>query len=416
MKLRKSGRVLLAAAASLGTGLVLTSCSPSNTVDYVYVAASKNNPGQINVYRADSLSGALTQIQESPYPSGGRNPVAMVTSPNGKYLYVVNKDDNNIVQFAIGTDAKLYPQQTCNTPGSAPVAIAINNTGTLLYVVDFYSPTTPGGPVYSSSNPGPGDLVVYPLNSTQALTGCTPVTQTFVDSKGNTQTATYVQLGVNPTGVSSLANTGFVYVSDQNTTSGLGQVEAFSVNSSGTLSGVSGSPFQSGTSPSSLIAVTSQNGTYLYVTDSRQNQLIPFTILSSGALSPNPNGPVKTDTFPFNVTVDPRGQYLYVANYNANDVSAYAIGSNGTPSAVSGASSYATGAGPSCVLVEPALGRFVYTANFIDNTVTGFELNPNTGVLTATQNSPYQAAGQPTCAAAVPHGNHALQNVQSTAR
>jgi 6-phosphogluconolactonase (cycloisomerase 2 family) len=384
-------------------------------VDYVYVAASKNNPGQINVYLADSLSGALTQIQESPYPSGGRNPVAMVTSPNGKYLYVVNKDDNNIVQFAIGTDAKIYPQQTCNTPGSAPLAIAVNQSGTFLYVVDQYSPQYPGGPVYSSSNPGPGDVVVYPLNSNQALTGCTPVTQTFVDSSNTTQTATYVPVGMNPTGVSALANGNYVYVSAQNSASSLGEVYAFNVASGGTLSNVAGSPFQAGTSPSSLIAVTSQNGTYLYVTDSLQNQLITFTILSTGALSPNPNGPTKTDTLPFNITVDPRGQYLYVANYNANDISAYAIGSNGTPSAVAGAGTYATGAGPFCVLVEPALGRFVYTANFIDNTVTGFELNPNTGALTSTQNSPYSASGQPTCAAAIPHGNHSLQNVQSTA-
>src|ERR1700761_3651335 len=190
MKLRKSGRLLLAIAASTGLGLGLTSCSPSNTVDYVYVTASKANPGQISVYKVDSESGALTQIQDSPYPSGGRNPVGTITSPDGKYLYVINRDDNNIVQFAIGTDGKLYPQQTCNTPGAEPVQLAINTAGTFLYVVDFYSPETPGGPVYSSANPGPGDLVVYPVDpKTGSLGGgnCTPVTQTYVDANNVTQ-------------------------------------------------------------------------------------------------------------------------------------------------------------------------------------------------------------------------------------
>ena len=128
MKLRKSGRALLATATTLGLGLGLTSCSPSNTIDYVYVTASKANPGQISVYRVDSESGALTQIQDSPYPSGGRNPVGAVTSPDGKYLYVINKDDNSIVAFAIGTDGKLYPQHTYNTPGSYPSSIAINDS------------------------------------------------------------------------------------------------------------------------------------------------------------------------------------------------------------------------------------------------------------------------------------------------
>lgn len=419
MKLRKSGRTLLATATTLGLGLGLTSCSPSNTVDYVYVTASKNNPGQISVYRADSESGALTQIQDSPYPSGGRNPVGAVTSPDGKYLYVINKDDNSIVQFAIGTDGKLYPQQTCNTPGSAPVALAINKGQTLLYVVDFYSPTTPGGPVYSSANPGPGALVAYTVDKSSGKIGgsnCTPVQQTFIDANNVTQTATYVPVGFSPTGVNALANGNSVFVSAQDAlpsaTSTLGEVDAFDVDANGVFAAITKYP--TGTAPSAI--ASDPTNRFLYVTDSRQNQLITYTILSTGLLNPSQNPPIKTDTFPVAITVDPRGNYIYVANYNSADVTAYAINqSTGTPSSVAGASSYATGAGPSCVIVEPALGRFIYTANFIDNTVTGFQLNPNTGALTTNQNSPYLAAGQPTCAAAIPHGNHSTQSVSATA-
>ncbi len=419
MKLRKSGRVLLATAASLGLGVGLTSCSPSNTVDYVFVTASKANPGQISVYKADSESGALTQIQDSPYPSGGRNPVGAVTSPDGKFLYVINKDDNSIVQFAIGTDGKLYPQQTCNTPGSAPVALAINASETLFYVVDFYSPTTPGGPVYSSANPGPGALVVYPVDKTSGNlggSGCAPVQQTFVDANNVTQTATYVPIGFSPSGVNALANGNAVFVSALDglptAPSTLGVVDAFDVSSSGTLSTITTYP--TGTTPSAI--ASDPTNRFLYVTDSRQNQLITYTILSTGLLNPSQNPPIKTDTFPMAITVDPRGNFIYVANYNSADITAYAINqSTGTPSAIAGASAYATGAGPSCVIVEPGLGRFVYTANFIDNTVTGMELNSNTGALTANQNSPYLSAGQPTCAAAIPHGNHSTQAVSATA-
>lgn len=425
MKLRKSGQLLLAAAASLGVGLGLTSCGQSNTVDYVFVTASKTSPGQISVYRVDSLSGALTQIPDSPYPSGGRNPVAEVTSPDGKNLYVANNLDNTIVQFSIGTDGKLYPLQTCTEPGFGPVAMALNSAGTALYVVDFYSPTKPGGPVYSSANPGPGDLVVYPItisSGTSDTLSCTPTPQTFVDSTGATQTATYVPVGFSPTGVnvqakSSVAPGTFVYVSAQNglpsASSTLGVVDAFSIGSSGALSVIAGSPYTAGTAPT---AITSDpTGRFLYVTDSRQNQLIGYTMQSTGTLNAMPTGPFKTDTFPMGITIDPRGQYIYVTNYNSADVTAYAIGSDGTPTALAGAGSYATGAGPSCVIVEPGLGRFVYTANFIDNTVTGFELNANTGALTVNQNSPYLAAGQPTCASAIPHGNHATQSTSATA-
>ncbi|HZD50576.1 MAG TPA: 3-carboxymuconate cyclase, partial [Silvibacterium sp.] len=101
MKFRKFGQATLAAVLSLGVAATLSACgagSTTDTIDYVYVTNSKNNPGQINVYYADGGSGALTQVSGSPYSSGGKNPVALVTSPDFKNLYVVNHDQNTIVQ------------------------------------------------------------------------------------------------------------------------------------------------------------------------------------------------------------------------------------------------------------------------------------------------------------------------------
>ena len=165
MKLSKSGRIALASVVSLGLGFGATACGPSNTIDYLYVTASKQNPGQISVYKVDSEAGILYQITDSPYGSGGRNPVADVTSPNGKNLYVINHDDNTIVEFAIGTDGKLYPQQTCNLPGSYPVQLAVNPGGTYLYIVETYQPN------FSTSIPGPGGLVIFPINANGPLGG-----------------------------------------------------------------------------------------------------------------------------------------------------------------------------------------------------------------------------------------------------
>ena len=44
---------------------------------------------------------------------------------------MVNEDDNTIVQFAIGNDGKLYPQNTYNTPGVFPVAVAVGGNRSL---------------------------------------------------------------------------------------------------------------------------------------------------------------------------------------------------------------------------------------------------------------------------------------------
>jgi 6-phosphogluconolactonase len=113
------------------------------------------------------------------------------------------------------------------------------------------------------------------------------------------------------------------------------------------------------------------------------------------------------------VQVDPRGIYVYVANYNANDVSAYTIDrGTGNATQIAGTTTYAVDAGPTCILIEPAEARFVYTSNFLGATVSGLTLNPATGALGPVQNTPFKATGQPTCSAAITHGNHSIEVVQ----
>ena len=87
MKLRKFGRVTLATALSAGLVFCITACGVSHTVDYVFVTASKGNAcgeGQISSYKVDSQSGALTQVPDSPFLRGGRNPVAEAPLPTAK--------------------------------------------------------------------------------------------------------------------------------------------------------------------------------------------------------------------------------------------------------------------------------------------------------------------------------------------
>jgi 6-phosphogluconolactonase len=403
MKFSKSGHFLLAAAVSIGIGLGITSCGESNTIDFLFVTASKNNPGQVSVYMVDQLSGALTQIQDSPYSSGGRNPVAEVSSPNGKNLYVINHDDNTVVEFAIGTDGKLYPQHTYNTPGTEPDALTMNSAGTLLFVVDTYQPG------YTDANPGPGALVVYPVNSDGSLgTNIANGTLPYWPVQNNPSSVNVTAL------TSTSAAIDFVYVVNTNTSAQAGTISGFSFSTGsggGALTVLPNSPYEAGVSPNA--SASDPTGRFLYVPDSATNQLIAYGIQTNGSLIPLQNGPFKTDVFPDAVTVSPNGMFVYVANYNSNDISAYAIDQGtGAPSSLA-TNIFATKTGPTCILIEPAFGRFLYTSNFLDNSITGYQLNPNSGILTGTENNPYPTAGQPTCTAAVAHGNHATEHVQA---
>ncbi|HEX4067915.1 MAG TPA: beta-propeller fold lactonase family protein [Acidobacteriaceae bacterium] len=418
MKFKRIGQGLVAVAASVGLGLGMTSCSPSDTIDYLFVTTNSTTTtgnGQITAYHVDSISGALSQVVGTPTSSEGANPVAEIPSINGQYLYVANHGSNNIAEFVIGTDGQLSSAHTYTTPGSEPVSLSMNAAGTFLFVLDYY------GPGFSDTNPGPGVLVVYPINADGSL-----------GSPVATGGLGYTPVQCFPSGVAVSPNGNFVYVSNTNsvviTTSGpttatppatpatcpsQGTISGFVVSSSGSLTAAPGSPFPAGATPTGIVVdVTSR---FLYVVDSSQNQLIVYGILTGGALNPSLNSPVTTGTFPIGITVDPRDEYLYVTNYNAQSISEYTISqASGQPSALA-TSGWSTGdPGPTCVVVDPSLGRYVFASLSLFNAVSAAQLNPNTGELTGVQNSPYQVVGKATCVAAVPHGNHATQFVPIT--
>ncbi|HXP09089.1 MAG TPA: beta-propeller fold lactonase family protein, partial [Acidobacteriaceae bacterium] len=282
---------------------------------------------------------------------------------------------------------------TCTTPGIAPTQLAINKAGTYLYVVETYQPG------HSANNPGPGALVVYPVNDNGQLGAssslCTPV----ANGKNG-----FFPVGNNPAAVNVVASGTYVYAINQNDAT----ISGFQVGSGGGLAAIGTFPI--GVAPNA--AASDPTSRWLYVTDGAANQMIGFQIQLNGTLIPLQT-PFKTDNLPVSVQVDPRGIYVYVANYNANDVSAYQIDrTTGNATQIAGATTYAVDAGPTCILIDPAEARFVYTSNSLGNTVSGFTLNPSTGALTPVQNTPFKASGQPTCSAAIAHGNHSIEVIQ----
>ena len=164
MKFKKTSQLLLVSAASLGVAGLLTACSQLTetlTIDFVYVTSAKaagpDNYGEVDVFEINSQSGHMRQIPSSPFPSGGRNPVAEAVSSDNTNLYVVNQDDNTIVQFIIGSDGKLYPQNTVNTPGVFPLAVSVAKT--TLFVAEPYQPL----PTCSPASPCSGSIAVFPI-------------------------------------------------------------------------------------------------------------------------------------------------------------------------------------------------------------------------------------------------------------
>ena len=448
MKGMALGRISKALAVSMALGLGMTACSRDYTVAYVYAtSATRTTQGEINGYAVDYQSGALTQLTDSPLMSGGSNPVALVASPSGLNLYVVNHDTSTVVAFDIGTDGKLYPAQTTNVVqgsgliGSFPTAVAIDPAGKYLYVTFTYQ----NG--FTTATPGPGGLAIFPINTDGTL--ASPV----MDLATATSTASpYIPVGFNPVGVVASAYNNVVYVLEQDTalTNGVlsdqGTVLAFTVTPASApatptvqaisgpiaVTGPTGTPltglgglaltgFKAGTRPAAI--AESPSARYVYVTDELTNTVIGYLVTTgtttgatpmsvTGALQPNSSAPFPTGNFPEGVTVDPRGAFVYVANFSDSTVSSFAIDqATGALSSVASMSGSGVSTGPTCVTIEPALGIYLFTSNNTDNSVSGEQLSPNTGALTGVQGTPYPAQPLPTCIVAVANGAHASELV-----
>lgn len=404
MTFKKKGRGAAASILSLAVGLGLTACSGTYTIGYVYATAAKNTAGIINGFKVDYQSGNLNVLEDSPAPSGGKNPVTIMATPNNKFLYVVHRDDSNVVLFAIGTDGKIYPQKTYNVTGSFPLAAAIDPAGKFLYVVFTYqncptgNPTCQaGGQFYTPANPGPGGVTIYPINSTDSTLG-TPST---------------FNLGRAPMGITVTANN-FVYViaQDSATTANL---FGFSMNPSNgqltPLPGVTINPgnvvstgFAASMTPGGIIADAS--GSHIYVTDQTAGQVIGYSLASNGV--PSQVGSAKTDASPAGMTFDTTGKFLYVASFSGGSVNGFTLGPNGQPIVSTVAASVQAGTGTTCLTVigsptsaSPTHAIYMYTSNQLGNSISGLQLNPNDGGLIQIQNTPYAASTLPTCLASV---------------
>jgi 6-phosphogluconolactonase len=432
MKFNKSGQLLLVSAASLLAATLFTACE-TLTVDFVFVASSKaagpNNYGEVDVFEINSESGTMRQIPTSPFPSGGRDPVAEAVSTDNTNLYVVNQDDNSIVQFIIGNDGKLYPQNTTNTPGVYPVSLAVN--GTNLFVLDTYQPLA----TCSTAAPCSGSIAVYPIT----IGPTTPPSDSIGPNPLANGSLSYWPLSIpsapndiiEPTGVTVLASGAYVYVTAYDMTAGANYIFGFSVapasNKSplpppGTLTPLNGgaplgggsfavgscpsaflnAPYVLGTCPSAV--ASDPTNSYVYVTDQVNGQIHGYSVATgTGLLTQLSGSPFQSGNQPSAIAIDPTYPYLYVANTLDSTVTAYKMSNGG----LSSIGSSATGLQPVAIGIDPSTNHFLYTINYLGTTlfgtVTGFELSSSAGTLINTQNSPYTAGALPTAVAAIPH-------------
>src|SRR6185503_1563946 len=87
-------------------------------------------------------------------------------------------------------------------------------------------------------------------------------------------------------------------------------------------------------------------------------------------------------------------RFAYVTHSDGLITALVANHETGALSPVAGKSTFATGAGPVKIVSDPR-GRFIYVANYRANTVSGYRVDPGSGALAPVPGSPFAASAAP---------------------
>jgi 6-phosphogluconolactonase (cycloisomerase 2 family) len=353
------GKGLYSATSSSSGSASPTSTSTATNGGYAFV--TNRNSGYISEFKRNITTGILkynTRIAAGATGSGG-GPLGIAITQNNQFLYACNSQDGNIYQYTVASDGTLtpmtppsvpngpktapiqvltlstssgtpqwlfvtnsgngtvsaYPIQPAGPLGSAvtatgfraPFGMAINSTGTVLYVSD-----NAAGLIYSLG-----------FNSkTGALSNLSPLSP--INSQGS--------YGGNPAGLAlspvftTVSGTGALLLagdSNPNTT----LLSLFFAPSTGTgaLTGFTpGTPASQaaiGTAwVGTSIALSANNGTGALGTGS----ITSYTVSGNTLLTVNTVNPVNG---PVSIVVDPQTQFAYSTNIQDGTISQYPVSS-----------------------------------------------------------------------------------------
>jgi 6-phosphogluconolactonase (cycloisomerase 2 family) len=340
----KKAAALLLVCASVGI------CLSCGVTEGRLLFAAIPSANELVVYREDPNSGALTQLVASPVAAGpGVRAIAL--HPNQKFLYAANSGENDVSIFNVAISGGLTEQTPRTAVGTAPTLIAMDSTGSYLYVGN--TGQQPSISVFSiDSKTGHLSPVIQPPStSNTAYIGLTPINMAV---SGNV-----------------------LYVTGQ----GLqGYVLAFPLTNGVLGTPPTGSPYLAGNNPYGL--AISSDGTALYTANKLDDSVSEFSIGSNGALTALAGNPISISfTAPTALLIAPSGKYLFVADQGSSNLEGFSIGSGGSLNLLASAP-FATKSSPSALACD-SLGRYVFVASQSSpGSIQSFFLSSPTGTLT----------------------------------
>lgn len=358
----------------------------------------------------DLSNGHVATISDPP--GSGGVPTSVVVDPAGAFAYVI-LDNATIASFAVNSNGRLAPASS--TPDlnqdqtqATPVALAMDQSGKYLFVAEglVTDPLKTSELVhaYSVSN---GSLTLLPNTFTLPITAVSPnfvaLSATPVSFPASTTTSTSACSAANyPTPTRE-----FLYAAD----SANDRVWEIEVDmASGTLKNPgdfdTAQSFPSGSVPAG-VAVDACNR-FVYVANSNSNNLSAYSICNGtqtsspdcidqdGTLVSVTGSPYTAGNGPGPIVIDPFANFVYVLDQGSFQISGYRISQiSGQLTALSPATT-ATGSSPKAIAVRGD-GNWLFVSNYGSASVSQYALTPASGLLTpqtpiTTDNNPWGVA------------------------
>jgi 6-phosphogluconolactonase (cycloisomerase 2 family) len=187
---------------------------------------------------------------------------------------------------------------------------------------------------------------------------------------------------------------------------GVGTISAYSISgATGALQPLASSPVSVTGSKELYDLHVDPSGQYLYVIDYGGNQVFAFSIDANGhALTPVSGSPFATGSGPSSLAFDSSGSFVYIANNTDATISAYSLDkTTGVLSEQTG-SPYTISGGQASPRQMVSFGNFLYVADSGINSIDVFAIAATTGALTegvpgspfATDTGPFSITIDPT--------------------
>jgi 6-phosphogluconolactonase len=362
---------------------------------YAYVGTYTPNGGGIYLFRVDSESGALTQLQVS---DNIRNPSWLAVNAANTRLYAVSEIDSYqgthngaVVVYAIDPESMMLTRMgAVNSGGATPAHLSLHPSGKFLFVGNY----------------GGGSVAVFPIGPDGALGEAT-------DVRPSVGAHHHARAGDGPTGqfansdhdgahvhmVASDPGGQFVIANDAGLDLTLiwrldmrtGRLLPAEVPVVAAPSGSAPRHFAFHPNGRLLYNLYEQDARVaVYDYDAARGALKLKQLASS--LPPRFSG----SNLSAEIIVSADGRFLYVSNRLHNAIAAFAIAADGQLRNISEAWTHADS--PRSLTLDPG-GQFLYACNQKGDSITSFRVNPATGALTFTGR--FEPVGSPAVMAIV---------------